>query len=220
MPVRGILLDVDGTLIESNDAHAHAWVMALAEVDVDVEFSAVRPLIGMGGDKLLPKVCGLHPDSPEGKRASKRRGEIFRDEFLPHIRPCRGANQLLEEFEQRGLRLAVASSAKREELEALLKVCGAERLAATATTSDDAAQSKPDPDILHQALRQIALPNDEVVMLGDTPYDVAAARGAGVRVIALRCGGHDDSALAANQIFDDPADLAAHLDESLFGKRS
>ena len=215
MPVRGVLLDVDGTLVDSNDAHAHAWVKALAESSYHVEFSAVRPLIGMGGDKLLPTVCGLDASSTVGKRVSKRRGEIFLNEYLPRLRPCRGAEQLLQLFENRGLRLVVASSAKKEELESLLKVCGAQGLAASATTSDDAEKSKPDPDILRQAIQKIALPKEEVVMLGDTPYDVAAARRAGLRVVALRCGGQKDNDLPADELYNDPADLAAHFDDSL-----
>ena len=89
--VRGLLLDVDGTLVESNDAHARAWVKALAESGREVAFEAVRPFIGMGGDKLLPKVCGLDAASRDGKRVSARRQEIFLREYLPHLRPCRGA---------------------------------------------------------------------------------------------------------------------------------
>ena len=110
--------------------------------------------------------------------------------------------------------MAAASSAKKDELGPLLKVCGADRVIHAATSSDDAEESKPDPDILHAALKQIGLPAAAVVMLGDTPYDVEAARRAGVRVIALRCGGWSDSDLAADAIYDDPADLARHIDRS------
>jgi phosphoglycolate phosphatase-like HAD superfamily hydrolase len=93
--VRGVLLDIDGTLVESNDAHARAWVKALAEGGREVAFEAVRPLIGMGGDKL-PRACGLDAESREGKRVSDRRQEIFLTEYLPHLRPCRGARELLD----------------------------------------------------------------------------------------------------------------------------
>ena len=151
-PVRGVLLDIDGTLVESNDAHAHAWVEALAESGRSVAFEAVRPLIGMGGDKLLPKVTGLDPESPEGKKISDRRSVIFTSEFLPHLKPCRGAEELLRALKDRGLKMAVASSSKKKELKALLKVCGADRVIEAATSSDDAENSKPDPDILHALL--------------------------------------------------------------------
>ena len=212
--VRGVLLDVDGTLVESNDAHAHAWVEALAENGRAVAFETVRPLIGMGGDKLLPKVCGLDAESGEGKRISDRRQAIFLGKYLPRLRPCRGAGELLHLLKGRGLRLAVASSAKKDELEPLLKVCGADSVIEAATSSDDADRSKPDPDIIHAALGHLGLPPGEVVLLGDTPYDVEAGRKAGVRVIALRCGGWGDADLKADAVYDDPADLAAHLDRS------
>jgi HAD superfamily hydrolase (TIGR01509 family) len=213
-PVRGVLLDIDGTLVESNDAHARAWVKALAESGRTVAFDAVRPLIGMGGDKLLPKVCGLDAASEEGKKVSERRGQIFIAEYLPHLKPCHGAEELLARLKKRGLKMAVASSAKEDELGPLLKICGADKVIESAASSDDAKESKPDPDILHAALEKVGLPADEVVMLGDTPYDVEAARKAGTRVVALRCGGWTDADLKADAVFADPADLAKHLESS------
>lgn len=213
-PVHGILLDIDGTLVDSNDAHARAWVKALAESGRPVAFETVRPLIGMGGDKLLPKVSGLDAESAEGKKITARRQEIFLNEELPRLRPCRGAADLLQRLKAGGFRLAVASSAKKDELAPLLRVCGADRVIEAATSSDDAGRSKPDPDIVHAALKEIGLPADEVALLGDTPYDVVAGRKAGVRVIALRCGGWGDADLKADAVYDDPADLAEHLDRS------
>lgn len=213
-PVRGVLLDIDGTLVESNDAHAQAWVEALAEAGRPVPFETVRPLIGMGGDKLLPKVAGIDAESGEGKRIGARRGAIFLKEYLPHLRPTRGAEDLLRRLSDRQLKLAVASSSKKAELGPLLKVCGADKYIHAATSSDDAENSKPDPDILHAALGEIDLPTDEVVLLGDTPYDIAAARKAGVRVIALRCGGWTDADLPADAVYDDPAQLAGQLERS------
>ena len=215
-PVRGVLLDIDGTLVDSNDAHAHAWVKALAEAGHVVAFDAVRRRIGMGGDKLLPEVCGLDAESAAGKAVSDRRGAIFKAESLPYLRPCRGAGELLGKLKALGLNLAVASSAKADELAPLLKVCGADRVIDSATSSDDAEGSKPDPDILHAALARMKLPAAAVVMLGDTPYDVEAARRAGVRVVAVRCGGWGDADLHADAVYDDPADLLARLDASVF----
>ncbi len=216
--IRGVLLDIDGTLVESNDAHARAWAKALAESGREVAFEAVRPLIGMGGDKLLPKVCGLDAASRDGKRVSARRQDIFLTEYLPHLRPGRGAEEQLDFLAARGYKMAVASSAKKDELGPLLKVCGADRVIEAATSSDDAEESKPDPDILHAALKEIGLPATDVVMLGDAPYDVEAARRAGVKVIALRCGGWADADLTADAIYDDPADLARNLDQSLLAE--
>src|SRR5437660_6856803 len=90
-PVRGVLLDVDGTLVDSNDAHAHAWVEALAEQGIEVRFDEVRRRIGMGGDKLLLAVSGIREKTPPGKQVSNRRQEIFKERYLPGLRPTPGA---------------------------------------------------------------------------------------------------------------------------------
>ncbi len=213
--LRGVLLDVDGTLVDSNDAHARAWVKALSEHGIEVPFADVRRRIGMGGDKLLPEVANIEADSPDGKRIGGRRGEIFREEFLPSLRPFPGAKDLLLHMRQKGLRLAVASSAKKDELKALLRVCGVEDVIEEEASSDDADHSKPDPDIVHAALARLGLPPEQAVMLGDTPYDVEAATRAGVAVVALRCGGWGDADLAgAAAVYDDPADLLSRYESS------
>jgi HAD superfamily hydrolase (TIGR01509 family) len=216
--IRGVLLDIDGTLVDSNDAHAHAWVKAFTENGRDVSFETVRPLIGMGGDKLIPNISGISANSDEGKRISDRRAAIFLHEYLPNLRPCRGAEDLLQKLRDRKLRLGVASSAKKDELQALLKICKASWLLHSATSSDDADHSKPDPDIIHAAVDEIGLRYDEIVLVGDTPYDVEAGRKAKIKVIALRCGGWHDSELKADKVYDDPADLAEHLNELPFAK--
>jgi len=213
----GALLDVDGTLIDSNDSHAHAWVDALRDAKFDVEFSAVRRLIGMGGDKLLPTVAGIDAESQQGQAITKRRAEIFRRIYLPNIRPFPAVKQLLERMKQEGLELAIASSSKSAELESLLRIAEAEQFLKAKTSSDDAENSKPDPDIVHAALVRLGQPRESVILLGDTPYDVAAGLKAGIRVVALRCGGWMDSELqGAVQIYDDPLDLLNRFDQSPF----
>jgi HAD superfamily hydrolase (TIGR01509 family) len=214
MAIRGVLLDIDGTLVVSNDTHARAWSDALAEFGHPVPFQRIRPLIGMGGDKLLPKVTGIDADSSEGKKISDRRGEIFDDEFLPHLQPCRGSHALLAELARRGFRMAAASSAKKDELKKLLEICGADDHVEAATSSDDADNSKPDPDIVLAALKRLKLAPEEAVLIGDTPYDVESARRAGIAVIAFRCGGWDDSHLKADETYDNPQDLLDRLNQS------
>ncbi|MBN9524406.1 HAD family hydrolase [bacterium] len=217
----GVLLDIDGTLVDSNDAHAHAWVKALAEVGVNAEFATVRRLIGKGGDKLLPEVSGIDAESSKGKAVGKRRGEIFRKEYLPKLKPTPGAKELLARMKKAGLELAVASSAKEDELKGLLKVCGADEFITASTSSDDAPNSKPDPDIVHAALDELGHPKERVILLGDTPYDVEASLKAGIRVVALRCGGWGDADLkGAVQVYNDPDDVLARFDGSPFGGRS
>jgi HAD superfamily hydrolase (TIGR01509 family) len=213
----GVLLDIDGTLVDSNDMHAQAWVRALCEAGIPVELAAVRRLIGKGADKLLPEVAGINADSEKGKAISKRRGEIFESEFLPKLRPFPGVKDLLARMRKEGLKLAVASSSEKDQLKSLLRVCGADAFIHTTTSADDAENSKPDPDIVHAALVQLSHPPEQVILLGDTPYDVEASLKAGIRVVAVRCGGWGDEDLkGAVRIYDDPADLLARFDDSPF----
>jgi HAD superfamily hydrolase (TIGR01549 family) len=213
-PIRGVILDVDGTLVDSNDAHARSWVEALAEAGIDVPYERVRSLIGMGSDKLLPAAAGIDAESAQGKKVSACRQELFKAR-LPSLRPFPAVKEMLERLRHHGLSLVVASSAKKDELRALLKLCGADQLIEDHTSADDAESSKPDPDIVQAALDDLELSPDMVVMIGDTPYDLEAARRAGIPCIAFRCGGWTDSQLSgALAIYDDPADLLAHFESS------
>jgi HAD superfamily hydrolase (TIGR01509 family) len=218
--LQGVLLDIDGTLVDSNDAHANAWVRVLSEYGFDVPFEKVRRLIGKGGDKLLPEATGLDADSRKGKAISQRRGELFQQEYLPHLRAFPGATDLLARLKNAGLRLVVASSAKSDELHGLLRVCQADDFIEARTSSDDASRSKPDPDIVEAALGKTGLIPGEVIMLGDTPYDVEAAGRAGVGCVAFRCGGWNDADLqGALAIYDGPNDLLAKFETSPLAKR-
>lgn len=213
--IRGVILDVDGTLVDSNDAHARAWVEAFSESRIDVEYARVRRLIGMGGDKLMPEVSDIEEESKEGEKISKRRGEIFKEKHLPHLKPTRGARELLLRLRECGFKLVVASSAKEDELKPLVEIAGASDLIEDKTSSDDADNSKPDPDIVQAALSSAGFAPDEMVMLGDTPYDIEAAAKAGVGVIALRSGGWRDAELkGAIAVYEDPADLLENFDSS------
>jgi HAD superfamily hydrolase (TIGR01549 family) len=215
--VRGVILDVDGTLIDSNDAHAHAWVEVLAEAGLRVEYKKVRRLIGMGGDKLLPAVTGIEKDSEQGQKIAERRRELFMTHYLSSIKPFPETRHLLERMREAGLELVVASSAEGEELESLLEIAGVEDLVEARASSSDAKQSKPDPDIVHAAIQRIESGAGELIMLGDTPYDIEAATKAGVRIVALRSGGWMDEDLeGAIAIYQDPADLLTHFADSPF----
>ena len=191
-----VILDVDGTLVDSNDAHAQAWVEAFAEHGITVAFDHVRRSIGMGGDKLMPEVSGIEESSELGQTIAGRRGEIFKERYLPAIKPFPRVRELLERFAADGLALAVASSAKEDELGPLLDRAGVSDLIQHRTSSDDAENSKPDPDIVVAAVKRTGCANGRVIMLGDTPYDVAAARRAGIEIVGLECGGWTREALA------------------------
>ena len=213
--LKAILFDVDGTLVDSNDAHADAWVKAFASAGVWVDHDKVRRSIGMGGDKLMPAVSGIEEDSEQGSKIGEHRSRIFKAEFLPRLKAFRGADALVAAVKERGLTAVAASSAKKDELKALLKIAGAEWLMDAATSSDDAEESKPDPDIIVAALQRAKATAAQAVMIGDTPYDVEAASRAGVRAIGFRCGGWTDADLrGAIAIYDGPWDLLARIEES------
>lgn len=215
---RAVLFDVDGTLIDSNDQHARAWVAALAAAGHDVAFERVRPLIGMGGDKVLPAlVPGLEEDSPEGKAIGEARKRIFRERELATIPPTRGARALLEAVRARGARVVVATSAKAEELDALLARGDLGPLVDVAATGDDAEDSKPDPDIIGAALNKARVAAANALMVGDTQYDVEAAHKAGVTCVAVLCGGNDPATLrSADAVYADPAELTLALNRPPF----
>lgn len=211
--VRGVILDVDGTLVLSNDAQAQAWVIAFAAYGYIVAFEQVRPLIGMAGDRLLPKVMPeMRNEESDRQAILERRKQLIINRYAPKLSPTNGVRQLVEHMRSQGLQLIVASSATSDELEVLLKSAGVDDLIAEKTTWDDA---QPAPDMVEVALSKLQMEPEQVVMLGDTPYDVRSASAAKVGVIALRCGGFEDRALAGSlAIYDDPADLLANYDSS------
>jgi HAD superfamily hydrolase (TIGR01509 family) len=220
MDLRGVVLDVDGTLVDSNDAHARSWVDVFTMYGYSVSFEQIRSLIGKGGDKLLPEAIGVEKESAEGKKLSKERSALFRETYLPALKPTRGARELLVRMREERLTLVVASSANEDELCALLRLVDAEDLVKDTTSSDDAKRSKPDPDIVQVALQRLGCAPQQAVMLGDTPYDIEAAQRANLRIVAFRCGGWDDRALAgALAVYDDPADLLARYDDSPLARR-
>jgi HAD superfamily hydrolase (TIGR01549 family) len=217
--LRGVLLDVDGTLIDSNDAHAEAWADAFREFDYAISVDRIRPMIGMGGDKLLPEITGLEHESDLATRITSRRAEIFSTRYLHTLRAFPRAHELLARFKTAGLKLVIATSSDVAQLNDMLEQAGLDELVERKTSSSDANHSKPDPDIIEAALKKGKLTAPDALMLGDTPYDVEAAARAGVRCVALRCGGWPDRALRdAAAIYDDAADLLRRFDESPFAR--
>ena len=171
----------------------------------------------MGGDKLMPKAFGIDHDSSEGKKMSERRGEIFRERYLPGLRPFPKARELLLRMRDDGHTLVVATSAQKDEMKKLLRAAGIEDLLEEATSASDADSSKPDPDIVIAALEKSDADAVDAIMLGDTPYDVAAATKAGVAIVALRCGGWSGEDLdGAVAVYADPESLLREYDGSPF----
>lgn len=213
---KAVIFDIDGTLLASNDAHAHSWVDAFSDFGYSVPFYQLRWLIGMGGDRLLQTLFpGMSTSEGIGKVISHRRGSVFLERHAPLLQATPGARDLVERIQRAGLKTVVATSAKARELEVLLDHAGVKDLLTEATTASDVDSSKPAPDVVQSALDKIGVPAREAVMIGDTPYDVDSARRAGVSILCVRTGGWDDDSLeGAAAIYDDPQDLLAHFDSS------
>lgn len=214
-----VLFDIDGTLIDSNEAHALSWQQAFRSCGENIGIETLRRLIGMGADQLIPIASGLQADSEQGQRISEVHRKIFRRDFLPSLRPQPGARELLIRLKSEGFTLAIASSASDEELSDILKKVRIQNLFDAPPSRSRAAHSKPCPDILQRALESVGAMASETIMIGDTPYDIEAASRIGVRTIALLCGGWSSLALAeAEAIYRDPADLLKNLATSLLAR--
>ena len=211
-----VLLDVDGTLVDSNDAHARAWVDAFTEAGIGADLTRIRSMIGMGGDRLL-ETFGFEEDREPGKSIAARRSAIFTANYAPQLRPTRGARALLERLHSDGIRLVVATAGAEKDVELLLRAAGVSDLFDARATKDDAKETKPAPDILTAALRKAGVDVDQAVMIGDTPYDCQAAQAIGLRALAVRCGGWREPEIDCDGVYDDPQDLVDRYADSLFG---
>jgi HAD superfamily hydrolase (TIGR01509 family) len=214
--LKAVLFDIDGTLIDSNDAHTQAWMQTLDRHGHVVSYEQIRSLIGKGSDKVFAELLDIDSESALAKQITKDRSQLLLSSFMANLNPTPGARLLVQHMRSEGLRLVIASSSG-EELPALLAQAGLQDLLDTSVSSDEIKESKPDGDIIEVALRKAGVHPTEAVMIGDTPYDIAAAKAAGVKCIALRCGGYwDDAALSeAFAIFDDPATLLRHWPDLL-----
>ena len=212
--IRGVLCDIDGTLLDSNDAHAQAFEQAFKENGRDIPTEKIKPLIGKGGDKLIPELSGFAKDSPEYKAVSSRRKEIYLQKFVPHLKTTSGAKEFLERLKAEKIQIVAATSGA-DDTEVALKQVGLDAYFDEKASSQDASQSKPDPDIIQAALDKAGLRPNEAVMLGDTPYDIEAAGKAHVQTIALLTGGWKREDLSqALIVYESPLDLLAHFEQS------
>lgn len=216
--IQSVFFDIDGTLVDSNDFHARAWVDTFAESGRNVTFESIRPLIGMGSDKLLAALdIGGPAHSDTAQRLTARRKAIFLERYIERVVAFPGARTLVEMCKNARLRCVVASSASPEELTPLLEIAGVAQLFDHAMKPDEIAASKPDPDVVQAALNWSETRSDNALMIGDTVYDIEAAHRAEVRCIALRCGGAGADSLAeADATFDTPLALATALGAQSF----
>lgn len=220
MPIKAILFDIDGTLVDSNDLHVLAWQEAFAGIGVHFDRQTLHDQIGKGTDKLVP---ALLPDLPkdEQTRLGETHGAIFKSRYLEMVKPFPDAHDLLARARASGFRLALASSASKGELDHYLGLLRAHDMIEASTGSDDVKATKPAPDIFSTALSKLSgVSRDEAFVIGDTPYDMQAARTCGIPALAVRSGKFADQALTdggASAIYDDVAALLAEYDASPLG---
>jgi HAD superfamily hydrolase (TIGR01549 family) len=216
--LKAVLFDIDGTLIDSVDFHAEAWVRALGHFGIEVGFDEMRGQIGKGGDQLLPLFVPAERLAREQKEIETFRSEMFKRDYLRRIKPFPAVRPLVQRCREAGLTIALASSGHEDEVKVYTEIAGIADLVDVTTTSSDVAHSKPCPDIFQAALEKCAPARaEDVVVIGDTPYDAEAAVRAGIRPIGVLCGGFPEAdlrAAGAVAIYRDPADLLARFAES------
>lgn len=215
--IRAAIFDLDGTLVDSNEFHVLAWQETFRHFGKEIPLERLREQIGKGGDQYLPVFLNEFELQKFGREADKLHGEIFAKKYLPQVRPFPKVRELFERVRDDGKKIALASSGKDKEVHHYEKLLGVRDLVDVSTTSDQVAHSKPSADVFIAALKRLSLSPSEAVAIGDTPYDIEAAKKIELPVIAVLCGGfpadllREDGAVA---IYRDPADLLEQYNQS------
>ena len=210
------ILDIDGTLVDTNYHHAIAWFRAFRQHGIVLPIWRIHRHIGMGGDQLIGALTDERFEEREGDsiRAAEK---VLYMELIGEVEPMQGARQLLEEIKRRGHTVVLASSAKADEVEHYVELLDARAIADAWTTSADVEQTKPQPDLVNSALQKAQAGAKDAVMVGDTPWDVQAAKSAKVPTIAVRTGGFGQDELeeaGAAAVFESVAELLERLDDT------
>jgi HAD superfamily hydrolase (TIGR01509 family) len=214
---RGVIFDVDGTLVDSVDLHAAAWQETFQGFGHHFPFNRIREQIGKGGDQLMPVFLSESDVRRRGKAIEEYRKRLFLEKYLSKVRPFPRVRELFERIRADRGRIALASSAHGVELDTYKRITGIDDLLDAESSKDDVSRSKPHPDIFEAALERMCLDPAAVMVVGDTPYDAEAASRAGLRTIGVLCGGFDPTWLlqaGCIALFRDPEDLLTHYDRS------
>lgn len=216
--IKATIFDVDGTMVDSVDLHAKAWVEAFAHFGKAVSFHDVRRQIGKGADQLLPVFLSKDELAAFGAELDKYRSRLFKAQYLPQVRGFPAVRELFKRIKDDGKQIALASSAKAYELDAYKKIAQVDDLVTSETSADDAEKSKPYPDVFQAALAGLddTAPENAIV-LGDTPYDAEAAARAGLPTVGFLCGGWSEEELrraGCVAIYRDPKDLLDRYGQS------
>jgi HAD superfamily hydrolase (TIGR01509 family) len=208
------ILDVDGTLVDTNYHHALAWYRAFRRHEISLPLWRIHRHIGMGGDQIVAALAGGALDAERGDDIRAGEKELY-GELIGEIQPLGGARELIVELKRRGSAVVLASSAKQDELDVYLDLLDARELADAWTSSADVEETKPEPDLVQAALAKAG--REDAVMVGDRTWDCEAASKAGVPTIAVLTGGFAEAELSqagAAAVFDSVDDLRRRLDET------
>jgi HAD superfamily hydrolase (TIGR01509 family) len=214
-----IIFDIDGTLLDSVGLHAEAWQEAFRHFGREIPFPEIRSQIGKGGDQLLPVFLSESEIKAYGKELEQFRARLFKENYLPKVRPFPGVRELFEKIIHNEQKVALASSARGDELREFERIAGIEDLVQVETSSADAERSKPYPDIFEAALERLGeqIRREDVVVIGDSPHDAEAAKRADLQTVGVRCGGFPEEELwkaGCIAIYDGPEDLLRCYEES------
>jgi HAD superfamily hydrolase (TIGR01509 family) len=215
--IEALLCDIDGTLVESNWLHAEAWQQAFAGMGIELEKEDVRRQIGKGGDELIPVYVPWWKRRQVEEPLKAYRKFVFEQDYLSKVKALPEARELLVRVKAAGIRVALASSADKDDLQIYKRIVGMEELVEEETSADDAKKSKPHPDIFSAALLRLKLPATKCMALGDTPYDAEAAGLAGMRTIGVTTGGWSHEELMAAgcvEVYESVAELLERFEES------
>ncbi len=208
--IRAVIFDLDGTVVDSNELHVDAWDETFRKYGKQFPRQELHRQIGKGGDQYLPVFLDEREMHEIGKEVEAFRSDLFKRNYLARVKPFPKVKELFQRIREDGKRIALASSGNAEEVTHYVELAELGDLFETQTTKSDVDHSKPRPDVFLAALRHLGTPAEETIVIGDTPYDVQAAKKAGMQTIGLRCGGFPEDELVAYgavAIYDDPADL-------------
>jgi HAD superfamily hydrolase (TIGR01549 family) len=208
------VLDVDGTLVDTNYHHAIAWYRAFREHGLTLPVWRIHRHIGMGGDQLVAAVAGKRVEDRQGDSIRAAETALYAD-LIGEVQPFTDARRLMELLDGRGRRLVLASSGKRDEIDHYLDLLDARDLVEAWTTSADVERTKPDPDLVVTAVDKVG--GGEAVLVGDSTWDCEAATRADVPTLAILTGGFSEQELreaGAVTVFESLSELCEHLDET------
>lgn len=221
--LKAVIFDVDGTLVDTVDNHARAWQETFERFGIPTAYQDVRSQIGKGADQLMPVFVPKEELERRGEAIDAFRSALYKRRYLCGARGFHRTRALVQRILADGKRVALASSAKGDELAVYKRAAGIDDLVDTGTASEDADRSKPHPDIFQAALAKLGIRPAEAVVVGDTPWDAEAAAKAGIPMVGVLCGGFAEANLRAagcREVWADPEDLLAHYGESLLGQSS